>query len=74
MCYSLSIAILFENSREKVARLLLAIFNLHIKQVTPLLGRQYTPLLEAPKPTLSIPHYNTQVNTIKQLLYYQETS
>jgi len=40
------------------------------------LGRQYAPLLEAPKPAPSIPCYNTQVNTctIKQLLYYQETS
>ena len=33
-----------------------------------LLGRQYTPLLEDPKPTPSIPCYNTQVNAIKQLL------
>ena len=39
------------------------------------IGRQYTPLLEAYKPALSIPCYNTQINAIKQLLYYyQETS
>ena len=59
--------ILFENSQEKVVRLL--IFNSHIEWVTPLLGYQYTLLLEAPKPVLLIPCYNTQVNTIKQLLY-----
>jgi len=34
---------------------------------------QYAPLLETPKPTPSIPCYNTQANAIKQLLYYQET-
>ena len=33
----------------------------------------YTPLLKASKPTPSISFYNTQVHTIKQLLYYQET-
>jgi len=43
--------------------------NSRIEQVTPLLGhQQHTPLLEAPKPALSIPHYKTQLNTIKQLL------
>ena len=63
----------FENSREKVARLLL--YSIRISNRShPLLGCQYTQLLEAPKPTLSIPYYNTQVNTIKQLLYYQKTS
>ena len=31
-------------------------------------------LQEAPKPAPAIPCYNTQVNAIKQLLYYQETS
>ena len=40
----------------------------------PLLDRQYTPLKEALKPALSIPCYNTQVNAMKQLIYYQETS
>ena len=40
----------------------------------PLLDRQYKPLQETLKPALSIPCYNTQVNAMKQLLYYQETS
>ena len=66
--HSLSIVILFENSRGKVTRLLLY----SICQVTPFLGHQYTPLLEVPKPALSISCYNnTPVNTIKQLLYQE---
>ena len=44
-----------------------------IEWVIPPLGHQYTPLSEASKPTPSIPCY-TQVNDIKQFLYYQETS
>ena len=39
----------------------------------PLLGGQCTPVLEALKPAPSIPCYNTQVDAIKELLYYQET-
>ena len=70
--YSLSIVILFKNSREKVARLHL--YSIHISNGShPFLGYQYTPLLEAPKPTPSIPCYNTQVNAIKQLLCHRET-
>jgi len=42
--------------------------NSRIEQVMPLLGRQHTPLLEAPKPTSSIACYKKQVKTIKQLL------
>ena len=68
MFYSLSIAIIFKNSREKVARLLL--YSIRISNRSrPFLGCQYTPLLEAPKPAPSIPCYNAQVNAIKQLLY-----
>ena len=71
--YSLSIVILFENSQGKVARLLL--YSIRISNGSrPLLGHQFTPLLEALKPIPSIPCYNTELNTIKQLLYYQETS
>ena len=45
--YSLFIVILFENSREKVARLFL--YSIRISNGScALLGRQYTPLLEAP--------------------------
>ena len=47
-------------------------FNLRIEQVMPLLGRQYTPLLEAPKPPLLIPCCNTQVNAAIILLGYIE--
>ena len=66
MFYSSSIVILFENSLEKVARLLL--FLIHVsKGSRELLGRQYSPFLEAPRPAPSIPtvrqmplssHYN----------------
>jgi len=38
---------------------------------TPL-DHQYTPLQEALKSALLTPSYSTQVNTIKQLLNYQE--
>ena len=69
--YRLYVVILFKNSQEKVFDYF--IFNSCIESVTPLLGRQCTPLLEAPKPALSIPRYNTQVNKIKQLLCYQKT-
>ena len=56
----------------KVARLLL--YSICISSRSrPLLGHQYTTLLEALKPAPSIPCYSTQVNAIKQLLYYQET-
>jgi len=65
--YSLSIAILFENSLEKVARLLL-ILNYILKGSHPPLGRQYSPFLEAPRLTSSIVCYNTQANAIKQPL------
>ena len=41
------------------------IFNSHTEQVMP---SHYTPLLKAPRPPLSTPFYNTQVNTIKQSL------
>jgi len=58
--------------QEKVAQLLLYSVRL-LNGSHPLLGRQYTPLIKAPKPAPSIPCCNTQVNTIKQLLYYQET-
>jgi len=54
VCYSLSIVIMFENSREKVARLLLYSIRI-LNGPRLLLGRQYTPLLEAPKPAPSIP-------------------
>ena len=62
----LSIPILLENSWEKVA-------GSYIKFTyrtghAPYLGYQHTTLLEAPKPAQLIPHYKTQVNTIKQLL------
>ena len=68
MFYSLSVVILFENSQEKVARLLL--HSIHVSNGScPHLGHQYTPLLEAPKPSLSISCYNTQLNAIKNLLY-----
>jgi len=78
MCYvqscflKCSIVILFENFQEKVARLLLYLICA-LNWLRPLLGRQCTPLLEAPKPALSIPCCNTQVNKINQLLCYQET-
>jgi len=58
---------LFENSLEKVARLLL--FLIHVLKVSyPFLGRRYTSFLEAPRSTLLIPCYSTQVNAIEQLL------
>ena len=58
--------------QEKVAQLLL--YSIHLSNRSfPLLGYQYTPLIKAPKPAPSILCCNTQVNTIKQLLYYQET-
>ena len=73
MFYSLFIVILFENSHKTVSRLLLYSIRL-LNGSRSLLGCQYiTPLLEAPKPAPSIPGYNTQVNAINQLLYYQET-
>ena len=34
----------------------------------------YTQFLEAPKPTPSIPSYNTRENAIKQLLHHHDTS
>ena len=39
-----------------------------MEQVMPLLGHQYKPLLEDPKPAPLIPCYNTQANAIKQFI------
>jgi len=64
--HSLSIVILFENSAGKIDRLLFK-KKLHIEGVTPLFSSS-SPLLEAPRPALSIPCYNTQVNAIMQSL------
>jgi len=66
-------AIILHLSIVKILKKKLLDHNSIIEQVMPLLGHQYAPLLEAPKPAPSIPCYNTQVNAIKQLLYYQET-
>ena len=55
--------------QEKVAQLLLYSIRLSNRSCF-LLGYQYTPLIKVPKPTPSILCCNTQVNTIKQLLYY----
>jgi len=60
---------LFKNSPEKVARLLLSLICIS-KGSRPPLGLQYTPFLEAPRPVPSIPCYNTQANAIKHLLHY----
>ena len=49
------------------------IFNLRIEWVTSPFRSSVIPLQEALKPAPSIPCYNTLVNAMKQLLYYQET-
>jgi len=39
---------------------LAGLYKLKIEGATPLLGHQYTPFTEAPRPAPSIPHCNTQ--------------
>ena len=58
--YSLSIVILFENSLEKVSRLLLFL----IRILKGYLGCKYTKFLEALRPALLILCYNTEANGI----------
>ena len=56
--YSLSIVILYKNSLEKLPSY--RYFNSLIKGSMFVLGCQYTPFLEAPRPATPIPCHNTQ--------------